>query len=209
MHHKASLANKTLNRIFHAVALAALVIGLAPAAADAAPRKGTVAKKCPRRQARRAHLFGQQARLRGSPRHRAGPPVLRPAGRPAFGAGPARPEVQRGPGDRPGHARSAVLQERLGGAADRLADQAHDRPDRQRSQAADGRDDHHHPGRRGHRKGQQLAPEGRRHADSRRVAAPGAHVQREPRGARARPDLPRRPERLRVGDERQGQACWE
>jgi D-alanyl-D-alanine endopeptidase (penicillin-binding protein 7) len=34
-----------LNRIFHSVALAALVIGLAPATADAAPRKGTVAKK--------------------------------------------------------------------------------------------------------------------------------------------------------------------
>jgi len=44
--HKASLAmNKTLNRIFRSVALAALVIGLAPAVADAAPRKGTVAKK--------------------------------------------------------------------------------------------------------------------------------------------------------------------
>ena len=34
-----------MNRIFHAVALAALVIGLTPAVADAAPRKGTVAKK--------------------------------------------------------------------------------------------------------------------------------------------------------------------
>jgi len=47
MHRKSSLAmSKTpLNRIFHAVALAALVIGLAPAVAEAAPRKGTVAKK--------------------------------------------------------------------------------------------------------------------------------------------------------------------
>jgi serine-type D-Ala-D-Ala endopeptidase (penicillin-binding protein 7) len=47
MHRKSSLAmGKTfLNRIFHSVALAALVIGLTPAAADAAPRKGTVAKK--------------------------------------------------------------------------------------------------------------------------------------------------------------------
>jgi D-alanyl-D-alanine endopeptidase (penicillin-binding protein 7) len=47
MHRKSSFSmGKTfLNRIFHSVALAALVIGLAPAVADAAPRKGTVAKK--------------------------------------------------------------------------------------------------------------------------------------------------------------------
>jgi len=47
MHRKSSLAmGKTfLNRIFHSVALVALVIGLSPAVADAAPRKGTVAKK--------------------------------------------------------------------------------------------------------------------------------------------------------------------
>ena len=47
MHRKSSLAlGKTfLSRIFHSVALAALVIGLSPAAADAAPRKGTVAKR--------------------------------------------------------------------------------------------------------------------------------------------------------------------
>jgi serine-type D-Ala-D-Ala endopeptidase (penicillin-binding protein 7) len=47
MHRKSSLAmgNTLLSRIFHSVALAALVIGLAPAVADAAPRKGTVAKK--------------------------------------------------------------------------------------------------------------------------------------------------------------------
>jgi hypothetical protein len=31
-----------------------------------------------------------------------------------------------------------------------LADQAHDRDDHQRIDAVDGRDDHHHPGRRGH-----------------------------------------------------------
>jgi len=47
MHHKSSLAmGKTfLSRIFRSVALAALVVGLSPAVADAAPRKGTVAKK--------------------------------------------------------------------------------------------------------------------------------------------------------------------
>jgi serine-type D-Ala-D-Ala endopeptidase (penicillin-binding protein 7) len=47
MHHKALLAMKqtTLNRVFHLVAMATLVIGLAPAVADAAPRKGTVAAK--------------------------------------------------------------------------------------------------------------------------------------------------------------------
>lgn len=47
MHRKSSLAmgNTLLKRVFHSVALAALVIGLAPAVADAAPRKGTVAKK--------------------------------------------------------------------------------------------------------------------------------------------------------------------
>ena len=37
---------------------------------------------------------------------------------------------------------------------------------RQRGQAADGRDDHHHPGRRRHRKGQQFAPAGRHDADA-------------------------------------------
>jgi D-alanyl-D-alanine endopeptidase (penicillin-binding protein 7) len=47
MHSQASLMSKktTLNRIFHAVALAALVIGLAPAVAEAAPRKSSEAKK--------------------------------------------------------------------------------------------------------------------------------------------------------------------
>jgi serine-type D-Ala-D-Ala endopeptidase (penicillin-binding protein 7) len=48
MHHKApSAMSKFLNRLFHSVAVAALVIGLAPAAADAAPRKAkaTSAKK--------------------------------------------------------------------------------------------------------------------------------------------------------------------
>jgi D-alanyl-D-alanine endopeptidase (penicillin-binding protein 7) len=37
--------SKFLNRLFHSVAMAALVIGLAPAVADAAPRKVTSAKK--------------------------------------------------------------------------------------------------------------------------------------------------------------------
>ncbi len=47
MHRKVLLAMKktTLNRIFHSVAVAALVIGLAPIAAEAAPRKGTTAAK--------------------------------------------------------------------------------------------------------------------------------------------------------------------
>src|SRR5512133_2614336 len=46
MHHAASMAmSKTLNRFLHTLAVAAFVIGLAPAAADAAPRKGTVAAK--------------------------------------------------------------------------------------------------------------------------------------------------------------------
>jgi serine-type D-Ala-D-Ala endopeptidase (penicillin-binding protein 7) len=36
--------SKTLNRLFHSVAMAALIIGLAPAAADAAPRKTTIKK---------------------------------------------------------------------------------------------------------------------------------------------------------------------
>lgn len=40
MHHKApSVMSKVLNRLLHSVAVAALVIGLAPAVADAAPRK--------------------------------------------------------------------------------------------------------------------------------------------------------------------------
>jgi D-alanyl-D-alanine endopeptidase (penicillin-binding protein 7) len=37
--------SKSLSRLMHSVAMAALVIGLAPALADAAPRKGTVVKK--------------------------------------------------------------------------------------------------------------------------------------------------------------------
>ena len=46
MPHAASMAmSKTLNRILHTLAVAAFVIGLAPAVADAAPRKGTVAAK--------------------------------------------------------------------------------------------------------------------------------------------------------------------
>jgi D-alanyl-D-alanine endopeptidase (penicillin-binding protein 7) len=40
---------------------------------------------------------------------------------------------------------------------------------------------HHQRGRRRHRKAQQLAPEGRHHAEPRRADAPGADVQREPR----------------------------
>ncbi|MCM2252859.1 MAG: D-alanyl-D-alanine endopeptidase [Ramlibacter sp.] len=40
-----SAIRKTLSRLFHSVALAALVIGMAPTAADAAPRKTTHAKK--------------------------------------------------------------------------------------------------------------------------------------------------------------------
>jgi D-alanyl-D-alanine endopeptidase (penicillin-binding protein 7) len=46
MSHKApSAMSKTLSHLFHSVALAALVIGLTPAIADATPRKGAVVKK--------------------------------------------------------------------------------------------------------------------------------------------------------------------
>jgi len=47
MHQKSSLATgkSLLGRILHSVAVAALVIGLMPVVAEAAPRKGTVAKK--------------------------------------------------------------------------------------------------------------------------------------------------------------------
>jgi serine-type D-Ala-D-Ala endopeptidase (penicillin-binding protein 7) len=46
MHQKApSAMSHLVTRLFHSVAIAALLIGLAPAVADAAPRKGTAVKK--------------------------------------------------------------------------------------------------------------------------------------------------------------------
>jgi serine-type D-Ala-D-Ala endopeptidase (penicillin-binding protein 7) len=45
MHQKASAMSNTLKRLFHSVAVAALVVGLAPVAADAAPHKSASLKK--------------------------------------------------------------------------------------------------------------------------------------------------------------------
>jgi serine-type D-Ala-D-Ala endopeptidase (penicillin-binding protein 7) len=79
MHRKSSPAmGKTiLSRIFHSVALAALVIGLAPAVADAAPRKGTVAKK--------SQAGKRVARTIGARQHRSVVRLATVPARPSYG----------------------------------------------------------------------------------------------------------------------------
>jgi D-alanyl-D-alanine endopeptidase (penicillin-binding protein 7) len=86
------------------------------AAGPKSPKKRKGRSRWPQRggdhpQEERQDRGGRAAPL-GGPRRNARAPVLRPDGRPAWHRGRARPEVQRRPGHRPGHARSAVQQER-------------------------------------------------------------------------------------------------
>ena len=145
MPHAASMAmSKTLNRILHTLAVAAFVIGLAPAAADAAPRKGTVAAKKTSKRVTRTFSASRP--------HRSVVRLATVPARPSFGQMAGLHSVQDQLDLKSSVAlvidqdtqRGAVLQERLGRAADRLAHQADDRADRRAGQAADGRDDHHH-----------------------------------------------------------------
>ena len=73
--------------------------------------------------------------------------------------------------------------------------------------AAAGRGADHLAGRRRHRKGQPLAPDGGHAAHARRDAAPGADVVGEPRRACAGAQLSGWPGRLRRRHERQGAAA--
>ena len=129
---------------------------------------------------------------------------VRPALRAARRRRCARAEVGRRPGARPGHQRGPVLQERPGGAADRLAHQADDRGRRHRGRPAARRADHDQRRRHRHREGQPVAAQGRHHAVARRPAPPGADVLGEPRRARSRPQLPGRHGGVRRRDEPQG-----
>jgi serine-type D-Ala-D-Ala endopeptidase (penicillin-binding protein 7) len=61
MYRKASLPmSRTLKRLLHSVALVAFVAGLTPAVADAAPRKGTVAKKTESKRVARTFAAGKR-----------------------------------------------------------------------------------------------------------------------------------------------------
>jgi D-alanyl-D-alanine endopeptidase (penicillin-binding protein 7) len=62
MYRKASFAmSQTLRRMAQGVALATVVVSLLPAAADAAPRKGTVAKKYESKRVHRTFAAGKRA----------------------------------------------------------------------------------------------------------------------------------------------------
>lgn len=76
--------SQTCGRLLTSLALAVLVIGLAPAAADAAPRKGTVAKKSEGKRVARSFASKRPVRLLAASKRRSEVQAVVPA-RPSFG----------------------------------------------------------------------------------------------------------------------------
>ena len=85
MYLKAAVPSKsqTFARLLTSLALAVLVVGLAPATADAAPRKGTVAKKAEAKRIARS-FSAAKARSLAAARHRSVVSAALPS-RPSFG----------------------------------------------------------------------------------------------------------------------------